>query len=106
MPLTRQFGDQPEITDLAFPSLAMVEFEQPDLDPRRSTTAKTETAGSWMIAVSVGSSITSRENHSQGAPTRANNVRYFAGSGCFQATSPSGEAGRGRGRGARASPAW
>ena len=46
-----------------------------------------------MIPRSRSSSITSRENHSHGSPTRRKSVRYLSAEGAFHGTSRSGESG-------------
>jgi len=52
-----------------------------------------------MISASRSSAITSRENHSHGAPTRRNSVRYFSFDGACQRTSAKGDVFIGRGAG-------
>lgn len=70
MALAVERRDQAEKGEFALTGITEIQFQYADLDPAPVGDAQIIASGWWMMAASSASGITSRENHSQGSPTR------------------------------------
>ena len=75
VPLTRHLGDQADEAELALPWLTKVELEQADVRLLLILHGEDLDAGMVDDGPERSSSRSSRENHSQGAPTRRKSAR-------------------------------